>query len=185
MVRAALSIVLMTVAMLAGCQKSDPPMTAKFAPPYKKHPMYAIIETPAESPYEQSLESALATSMVPDAMQQICGQRYPEFGRDVADAYVAWRDKNKPVLDELKQRSTDVWTRRAGPDAAYVKMVYPHLRKDLIKNLMHETDAMTVDEFKANCANYTKDVRGARWNLEKRLGPELAVIRSQSPQPPS
>jgi hypothetical protein len=142
--------------------------------------MYAILETPAASPYEQTLEAALTTSMVPDAMQQICGQWYPEFGRDVADAYVEWRDRNKKVLDELKQRSTDVWTRRAGPDVAYVKMVYPHLRKDLVRNLMHQTDAMSVDEFKSNCANYPRDVRGARWNLEKRLAAELAVIRSGS-----
>ena len=173
--RTALCASLAVTLALAACQKSDPP--AKFAPPYKKHPMYAIIETPAESPYEQTLDSALATSMVPDAMQQICSQWYPEFGRDVADAYVEWRERNKKILDELQKRSTDVWTRRAGPDVAYVKMVYPHLRKDLIKSLMHETDAMTVDEFKANCANYIRDVRSERWNLEKRLSDELREIR--------
>lgn len=168
--------------VLSACQKSDPPMTAKFAPPYKKHPMYAIIEARAEGPYEQSLESALEISMLPDAMQQICGQWYPEFGRDVADAYVEWRDRNKKVIDELKQRSTDVWTRRAGPGVAYVKMVYPHLRNSLVKKQMRRTDAMTTDEFKANCAGYPKDVRDARWDLEKRLQSELAVIRKQSPQ---
>jgi hypothetical protein len=161
--------------------KADPPMTARIVEPYRKHPMYAIIETPAESPYEEMLENALATSMVPDGMQQICSQWYPEFGRDVADAFVEWRDRNKAVLDEIRQRSTEVWTRRAGPDAAYVKMVYPHLRKNLVDNLMRMTDSRPVEEFKANCANYSKDVRDPKWNLEKRLREPLRVIRQRPP----
>jgi hypothetical protein len=177
--RGAVCALLSAALVLGACQERDPPMTAKFAQPYKKHPMYAIIETPAESPYEEALEVALATSMGPDGMQQICSQWYPEFGRAVADAFVEWRDANKPVLDEIRQRSTEVWTLRAGPDVAYVKMVYPHLRKNFVDNLMRQTDALTVDEFKANCANYPQEVRDPKWNLEKRLRGQLRVIRER------
>jgi hypothetical protein len=177
--RPALGALACFVLMLAACEKRDPPMTAKLAAPYPKHPMYRIIETPPESPYEAALDDALRVSIAPDAMHQICAQWYPAHGSDVADAFLAWRARNKAVLDELMARSTEVWNRRAGPDIAYVKMVYPHIRKDVVNALMRRSDTVSVQEFEATCARYPDDVKGSKWNLEKRLGKELQVIRER------
>jgi hypothetical protein len=171
-------------ALLIACEKKpearlkDPPMTARIVT-YQKHPMYRIIETPPESAYEETLDLALRTSLAPDGMQQICSQWYPEFGRDVADAFLEWRAKNQTVLEELRQRSTEVWTRRAGADAAYVKMVYPRIRKDVVDALMSQSDTVSVEDFKATCARYPADLRGTKWNLEKRLRLELRSIRER------
>lgn len=170
----------MPVLVLVGCQGGASSTKSTYVTTTHKHPLYAIIEQPAESPYEVALGDALEASMLPDALHQICTQWYPEIGPEVADAYLEWRDQNRSVLDDLRQRSTNLWMSRAGDDATYVDLVYPHLRRELVKNLMHQTDAMTVNEFRSRCANYPSDVRGARWNLETRLGEQLNLIRAHS-----
>ena len=178
-------------ALLGACQRrpeapqtgaplGNAPMTAKIRT-YEKHPMYRIIETPPESPYEAALDYSLHVSLGPDAMQQICAQWFPEYGARVADAFLGWRSKNQPVLDELKARSTEVWNRRAGPDVAYVKMVYPHIRKQIVDELMRQSDAVSVDEFRTTCARYPDTTVAPEWNLEKRLRQQLRVVR-QRPQ---
>jgi hypothetical protein len=186
--RRAAWVLLCAGALLTACHRSpdmpadgsnDAPMTATIRT-YAKHPMYRIIETPPESPYEEALDAALRISMIPDGMQQVCAQWFPEYGRDVADAFVAWRKENQPVLDELRARSTAVWTRRAGTDAAYVKMVYPHIRKDIVDALMRQSDTVSTEDFKATCARYPSDVRLPNWDLAKRLRDEMRVIRAQA-----
>lgn len=165
--------------------RPEPPPAPSTAPhtatihSYDKHPMYRIIETVPESEYEKTLEAALRTSMVPDGMQQICARWYPEFGREVADAFLEWRAKNQAVLDELRQRSTEVWVRRAGPDQAYVKMVYPHIRKEVADELLRQSDGVSVENFKATCARYAADVRKPDWKLDRRLRKYLLVIRER------
>jgi hypothetical protein len=167
---------------LAGCSKPGSPDSVATSPAAAKpqrqlHPMYRIIEAPYESNYELTLDAALRTSIYPDALQQICAQWYPEYGAQVADAFLGWRAKNQPVLDELRERSTEVWNRRAGPDIAYVKMVYPHIRKDIIDSAMKRFDARPVEEFKARCAEYPALLRQPDWDLERKLGKYLGVIR--------
>lgn len=165
----------------AACQKEDPPKTAKLAPPMAKHPLYRIIETPPESDYEAALDHALRVSMTPDALQQICSQWYPAFGRDVAEAYVDWRKQNQPTIDELRRRSTEVWSRRAGPDDKYVVMVYPHIRKEVIDTTMRRSDSLSVREFESACKDYPRETSKPEWRLERRLNAELKVIRARAP----
>jgi len=182
-----LSLLVFAGSSLVGCSKGPDAQIVEAPPaaqkqPYKLHPMYRIIEAPYESNYELMLDAALRTSMYPDALQQICSQWFPEYGPKVADAFLEWRSNNQPILDELRARSVEVWNRRAGPDIAYVKMVYPHIRKDVIDSFMKRSDARPVDEFKATCAQYPALVRKPEWRLERRLKKELAVIR---PGPPA
>jgi hypothetical protein len=167
---------------LAGCSKPGSPdsvvtSSAAAKPQRQLHPMYRIIEAPYESNYELTLDAALRTSIYPDALQQICAQWYPEYGAKVADAFLEWRAKNQPVLDELRERSTEVWNRRAGPDIAYVKMVYPHIRKDIINSTMTRFDARPVEEFKARCAGYPALLRQPDWDLARKLEKYLDLIR--------
>lgn len=171
----------MSVLVLVACQGGASSTKSTFLTTTQKHPLYAIIEQPAESPYEAALGTALAASMLPDAMNQVCTQWYPEIGHAVAKAYVEWRARNLSVLDDLRQRSTSVWMRRAGDDATYVDLVYPHLRREMIKDLMLQSDAMTVEEFKSSCTSFPTDVKGERWDLENRLVQELTVIRGSVP----
>jgi hypothetical protein len=164
---------------LVACERKDRPATAKFAPPFQKHPMRRIIETPPESNYEATLDSALRTSMIPDGMQQICSQWYPEFGRDVADAFVEWRKRNEATLAELRERSTAVWLKRAGTDEKYVVMVYPHIRKEVIDELMRQSDGLAVEEFKAACGKYPREILKPNWILEQRLRADLTTLRER------
>jgi hypothetical protein len=182
--RGAVCALLSTVLLLGACDrlKFPPGSREEPAPPrVRKHPMLRILETPPESQYEASLESALRYSVLPEAKAQICAQWYPEFDRAVVDAFREWRERNKAVFDDLRARSNAVWERRAGPDIGYVKMVYPRIRKQTIDALMYETDQHPVENFRQSCRNYPQEMRGARWNLEKRLWVELAVIRKQPP----
>jgi hypothetical protein len=173
---------LVTVCAWAGCQKDPdppaPPSTARLVAPVK-HPMYRIIETPPESPYEEALMDALHITMGPDAMQQICARWFPEYDRKVADAFLAWRTRNQPVLDEIRDRSTAVWNRRAGPDVAYVRMVYPHIRKQIADEMMARSDAVPVEEFKAQCAQFPAEIGTRAWELEKALRDRLRIIRQR------
>jgi hypothetical protein len=117
--------------------------------------------------------------MIPDGMQQICSQWHPDYGRDVADAFVEWRRQNEATLAELRQRSAAVWLRRAGPDEKYVVMVYPHIRKEVIDELMRQSDLLSVEEFKAACAKYPREILKPNWRLEKRLSTELKILRER------
>jgi hypothetical protein len=126
-----------------------------------------------------ALAQALTISIKPDAMHQICAQWFPEYDRKVADAFLAWRTRNQAVLDEIRNRSTAVWNRRAGPDSAYVRMVYPHLRKQIVDDLMRRSDAVPVAEFEAQCAQFPADVAGPEWDLERTLRDRLRVIRQR------
>jgi len=187
--RARLLLSIVAAASLVGCSREPAAQIVEAAPapaqPYKIHPMYRIIEAPYESRYELVLDAALRTSMYPDAVQQICSQWFPEYGRDVADAFVEWRAKNQLVLDELRNRSTEVWNRRAGPDIAYVKMVYPHIRKDVVDVFMRQSDKMSVENFKASCAEYPALMRKPEWQLERKLKKELVEIREGPPAAPA
>ena len=147
------------------------------------HPVYAITEAPPRNDYERTLSDLLLRAMNPDALQTFCGRWYPDSGRQVADAYLAWREKNGPVVEELVDRSTEVWTELAGEDVEYVRLVYPHLRNQLLKSITAEFDRSPAEKFAKICADYPREFGSAKWNLEKNFAKELALLRRQPLKP--
>ncbi len=149
----------------------------------QKHPLYVIVDTDPRNDYERTLSKLLYKVMNPDALQMFCGQWYPDSSRQVADAYIAWREKNSPVIKEVMDRRTEVWTELAGEDVEYVKLVYPHLRKQLLKGITQEFDRSPAEKFKKVCADYPKQMASGKWNLAKAYAGELAELRRQPLKP--
>ncbi len=147
------------------------------------HPVYAITETAPRNDYERTLSKLLLRAMNPDALQTFCGRWYPDSGRLVADAYLAWREKNGAVVQELVDRSTVVWTELAGEDVEYVRLVYPHLRNQLLKGITAEFDRSPAEKFAKICADYPREFGSAKWNLERNFAKELALLRRQPLKP--
>jgi hypothetical protein len=149
----------------------------------QRHPLYVIVDTPPRNDYERTLSNLLSRAMNPDALQTFCGRWYPDSGRQVADAYLEWRDKNGPVVKELIDRSTEVWTELAGEDVEYVRLVHPHLRNQLLQAITAEFDRSPAEKFAKICADYPREFGSARWDLEKNFRKELAQLRRQPLKP--
>jgi hypothetical protein len=111
-----------------------------------------------------------------DALQQFCGQWYPDYGRDNADAYMAWRKKHETTISEITARSEAVWADYSLGDTKYVVMVYPYLRKQMRKAIDAEYNSAPVDRFKKVCSQLPEDLR-TKWDLDKRFKKELAFLR--------
>lgn len=145
---------------------------------YKKHPLYVMLEAPPRDDYERALPLMLSKVINVDALQQFCGQWYPSYGHDVADAYMAWRKKHEATIKEIRGRSEAVWTSHIPPeDMGYVRMVEPHLRKQMFKAIMAEYDRSPAEKFDKVCAEFPKDLAGSKWDLEKKYRKELAFLR--------
>jgi hypothetical protein len=183
----------LVVVLLAACKKGsldkllEPPKPeSEQATVYvaRKHPLYVILETPPRNQYENELPKMLAKVINVDALQQFCGQWYPDSGRAVADAYVAWRKRHESTIQELTRRSEAVWSEYAGEDEEYVRLVYPHLRKEMRKGIDAEFDRSPAEKFRRICAQFPADLASARWDLDKTWSQELAYLR-QTPMPPT
>lgn len=145
---------------------------------YKKHPMYVMLEAQPRDDYERALPFMLSKVINVDALQQFCGQWYPSSGRDVADAYMAWRKKHEATIKEIRGRSEAVWTSHIPPeDMAYVRMVEPHLRKQMFNAIMAEYDRSPVEKFEKVCADFPKELASSKWDLDKKYKKELAFLR--------
>jgi hypothetical protein len=181
------------VLLFCGCEKNGSSAQKERAPPrplpgksrplpgkpveYKKHPLYVILDTQPRNEYERELSRLMYKSLNPGALQQFCGQWFPSYGHENADAYMAWRKQNEATLKEIDERNVAVWNSYAGEDVAYVKMVQPHLRNQLIKSIGAEFDRSPTAKFDEICANFAKEIRSSKWNLEKRFKKELALVR--------
>jgi hypothetical protein len=58
-----------------------------------------------------------------------------------------------------------------------VRLVYPHLRKQMLAAINKESDNSPVEKFKGICAGFPADLRSSKWDLEKRYRKELAFLR--------
>jgi hypothetical protein len=154
-----------------------PDGTRKEVTVYKKHPLYAILETEPRNEYERKLPLMMSKVINVDALQIFCSQWFPANGHDVADAYMAWRGRHEATIKELTGRSEAVWTDYVGEDKEYVRLVYPHLRKQMLAAINKEFDNSPVEKFKAICAGFPADLRSSKWDLEKRYRKELAFLR--------
>jgi hypothetical protein len=141
-----------------------------------KHPLYLIVETQPRNDYERGLELMLSRVVNVDALQQFCGQWYPDYGHDVADAYMAWRKKHEVTIKELMARSEAVWAEYSLGDTEYVVMVYPHLRKQMRKAIDAEFDRSPPEKFRQVCSKLPADL-GTQWDLDRRYKKELALLR--------
>ena len=151
---------------------------------YKKHPLYAILEAEPRNEYERKLPLMMSKVVNVDALAMHCGQWYPDYGRDLADAYVDWRKKHEATIKDLTARSEAVWADYAGEDKQYVRLVYPHLRKQMLAAINKESDNSPVEKFKEICSELPADLRSSKWDLDKRYSKELAFLR-QTPLPPA
>ena len=154
-----------------------PDGTRKEVTVYKKHPLYAILEAEPRNEYERKLPLMLSKVINVDALQIHCGQWYPDYGRDVADAYMEWRKKHETTIKELTARSEALWTDYVGEDKDYVRLVYPHLRKQMLAAIQKESDNSPVEKFKQICSQFPADLRSSKWDLDKRYKKELAFLR--------
>jgi hypothetical protein len=151
----------------------------------RKHPMYAILEQEPRNEYERRLPLMLSKAINVDALQMFCGQWYPESGHAVADAYMEWRRTHEATLSELRGRSVAVWTSYIpNEDPGYVRMVEPHLRKQMMNAILKEFDASPAEKFRRICADFPRELRSDKWNLEKRYAKELAYLRQTPYTPP-
>lgn len=141
-----------------------------------KHPLYLIVETPPRNDYERALPVMLSRVVNVDALQQFCGQWYPDYGRDVADAYMAWRKKHEATISELMERSEAVWADYSLGDTEYVRMVYPHLRSQMRKAIDAEYDRSPSEKFRKVCSELPADLK-TKWDLDGRYQKELAFLR--------
>jgi hypothetical protein len=151
----------------------------------KKHPLYAILDTAPRNEYERQAPRILYKAMNAEALAQFCGRWFPDYGRDIADAYTEWRDRNQATMKELVDRSVAVWNIYAGEDVAYVKMVQPHLRKQLVDSITREFDNSPIEKFKTICSELPRDLRSSKWDLESRFRQELAFLRQHPLTPGS
>lgn len=151
---------------------------------YKKHPLYLILETEPRNEYERKLPLMLSKVINVDALAMHCGQWYPDYGRDLADAYSEWRKKHEATIKELTARSEALWTDYVGEDKEYVRLVYPHLRKQMLSAIQKESDNSPMEKFKKICSEFPADLRSSKWDLDKRYKKELAFLR-ETPLPPA
>ena len=129
-----------------------PDGTRKVVTVHKKHPLYTILETEPRNEYERKLPLMLSRVVNVDALQIFCGQWFPAYGHDVADTYMDWRKKHEGTIKELTGRSEAVWADYVGEDKEYVRLVYPHLRKQMLaainKDIMDKVTATLTDDQK-------------------------------------
>ena len=147
-----------------------------------KHPLYLILETQPRNDYERALPVMLSRIVNVDALQQFCGQWYPDYGHDVADAYMAWRKKHAATISEILARSEAVWADYSLGDTEYVGMVYPHLRKQMRQAIDAEYDRSPSEKFRKICSELPADLK-TQWDLDRRYQKELAFLR-QTPFKP-
>jgi hypothetical protein len=181
--------ILLATLLLAACKKVSydkpedrPPPRKRIPEPAqvvvpKRNPLYVILDTEPRNEYEARLPRALSTAMNAEALAQFCAQWYPDYRNAVTDAYREWKAKNQTTLDELVARNEAVWTVYAGDDVGYVKLVQPHLKKQLLNGITAEFDRSPYQKFQQICRDYPTQVQTPQWALEKRLKKDLAFLR--------
>jgi hypothetical protein len=166
--------------LLAACDRlgadQDPPMTARIVQP-EMDPVQRVLSAYPKDDYETAVLRVYEMMQTPDAIQQICSRWFPTHGRDVADAFLAWRARHEEFMREMRDRAHAIWVSQGGGDVRVVRVVEYFERKDRMNTFMRDFDRTSTREYESRCIDFPRKLKSAEWNLPKRFARDLAVIR--------
>jgi hypothetical protein len=152
--------------------------TAPRAERTRRPSVHDLFATPPKSDYEAAVTTAIKVVVYAESLQPFCSRWFPALGRKSADAYLIWRERNAASIGDVKTHALKLWESRAGEHKAVAIRVYAALRNQADQLLLREFDASPVKEFEEICAGLPRDILSPDWNLERKLGAELALIRA-------
>jgi len=130
--------------------------------------------------YEMDLGQVYGAIKAVKAMEEICGNAYPEYIKKNEVAYQEWRAKYKPFLQEMERHFTAYAWREAGGDTQRHMEVLRKLDdgfKGYKKGLEAEMRSEGEEAFRNKCQIYPIYLMTDRLNLEHFYAEQVSTIR--------
>jgi hypothetical protein len=191
----AVTIAWLATATLAGCERPstgptiNPDSTFRDSAKDRPKPAEPMSHEPRIDPYRKVLQAypkddyeravlyMYEIMYTPDATQAICARWFPLHGRKTADAVGAWQDKQKPLMDEIRDRTRAIWTSQAEGDASVIPRIERKFTNDRYQQFTNVFDQTPTEVYEKRCANLPAALASKEWDLKRRFRQELAIAR--------
>jgi hypothetical protein len=152
-----------------------------FRPPPEPrvHPLTKVLQSYPKDDYEVAVLYMYEIMHTPDATQAICARWFPVYGRETADAVMAWQKKEEPLISEIRDRTHAIWIGQADGDASVVPWATGRFDRDRRQQFDNAFDKTPVKVYEKRCADLPRSLRSSEWDLRKRFRTQLAVVRKR------
>ena len=158
-------------------KKIEPEVTAPPEP--KVHPLTKVLRAYPKDDYEVAVLYMYEIMHTPDATQAICGRWFPTYGRQTADAVMAWRTTQEPIMKEIQDRTEAIWISQADGDASVVPWARGRFDRDRREQYLNVFDKTPVKEYEKRCASLPAVLKSGAWDLKNRFRKQLAIARKR------
>jgi len=149
------------------------------APEAKVHPLTKVLRAYPKDDYEIAVLYMYEIMHTPDSTQAICGRWFPTYGRQTADAVMAWQKSQEPLMNEIRDRTHAIWISQADGDASVVPWAEGRFDRDRREQYLAVFDKTPVKEYEKRCASLPATLKSNEWDLKKRFRKQLAIARKR------